>query len=98
MLEKSGRSLSPCVEVNEDEVEAYLLEAGVLHLTAAVADAHHHRTPEIPRAGVADGIVSALHIEEGYFLAFDCERSRLTGWHVLGLSYFEKFCIMLESV
>ena len=58
MLEKSGRSLSPCVEVNGhmladvngDEVEAYLLEAGVLHLTAAVADApanwacdaHHH--------------------------------------------------------
>ena len=26
------------------------------------------------RAGVADGIVSSLHIEEGYFLAFDCER------------------------
>src|SRR5262245_21724346 len=55
---KSGQSLSPCVElnahmladVNGDEVEAYLLEAGVLHLTAAVADApanwacdaHHH--------------------------------------------------------
>ena len=39
MLEKSGQSLSPCVEVNGDEVEAYLLEAGVLHLTAAVADA-----------------------------------------------------------
>ena len=37
MLEKSGRSLSPCAEVNGDEVEAYLLEAGVLHLTAAVA-------------------------------------------------------------
>jgi hypothetical protein len=31
MLEKSGQSLSPCVEVNGDEVEAYLLEAGVLH-------------------------------------------------------------------
>src|ERR1700738_3655526 len=44
------------------------------------------------RAGVADGIVSSLHIEEGYFLAFDCERSRLAGWHVLGLSYFEEFC------
>ena len=58
MLEKSGRSLSPCGEVNGhmladvngDEVEAYLLEAGVLDLTAAVADApanwacdaHHH--------------------------------------------------------
>jgi hypothetical protein len=52
------KSLSPCVEVNGhmladvngDEVEAYLLEAGGLHLTAAVADApanwacdvHHH--------------------------------------------------------
>jgi hypothetical protein len=44
------------------------------------------------RAGVADGMVSSLHIEEGYFLAFDCERSRLAGWHVLGLSYLEKFC------
>jgi hypothetical protein len=45
MPEKSGRSLSPCVEVNGDEVGACLL-----HLTAAVADApanwacdaHHH--------------------------------------------------------
>ena len=44
------------------------------------------------RACVADGIVSSLHIEEGYFLAFDCERSRLAGCHVLGLSYLEKFC------
>ena len=26
-------------DVNGDEVEAYLLEAGVLHLTAAAADA-----------------------------------------------------------
>jgi monothiol glutaredoxin len=54
MLEKSGRSLSLCVEVNGhmladvngDEVEAYLLEAGVLHLTDAPANwacaAHHH--------------------------------------------------------
>jgi hypothetical protein len=44
------------------------------------------------RAGVADGIVSSLNIEEGYFLAFDCERSRLAGWHVLGLRYLEEFC------
>jgi hypothetical protein len=43
MLEKSGKSLTPCGEVNGhmladvngDELEAYLLEAGVLHLTAA---------------------------------------------------------------
>ena len=46
MLEKSGRSLSPCAEVNGDEVEAYLLEAGVLHLIDASANwacaAHHH--------------------------------------------------------
>ena len=46
MLEKSGRSLSPCAEVNGHEVEAYLLAAGVLHLTDAPAnwarDAHHH--------------------------------------------------------
>jgi hypothetical protein len=44
------------------------------------------------RAGVADGIVSSLHIEEGYFLAFDCERSHLAGWHVLGLAILEEFC------
>ena len=44
------------------------------------------------RACVADGVISSLHIEQGYFLAFDCERSRLAGWHVLGLSYLEKFC------
>ena len=60
MIEKSGQRLSPCVEidghmladVNGDEVEAYLLQAGVVPLTAAaaVADgptdrscaAHHH--------------------------------------------------------
>ena len=46
MLEKSGQSLSPCVEVNGhmladvsgDEVEAYLLKAGVVQPTAASAD------------------------------------------------------------
>src|SRR5262249_34836976 len=43
-------------------------------------------------ACVADGVISSLHIEEGYFLALDCERSRFAGWHVLGLSYLEKFC------
>jgi hypothetical protein len=32
MLEKSGRSVSPCVDVNGNEVEAYLPETGVLHL------------------------------------------------------------------
>jgi hypothetical protein len=46
-----SRSTGTCLaDVNGDEVEAYLLEAGVLHLTAAVADApanwacdaHHH--------------------------------------------------------
>mgnify|MGYP003804352559 CR=1 FL=1 len=47
MVEKSGQSLSPCVEVNGhmladvngDEVEAYLLQAELVPLTAAVADA-----------------------------------------------------------
>ena len=35
-----SRSTGTCLaDVNGDEVEAYLLEAGVLHLTAAVADA-----------------------------------------------------------
>ena len=58
MIGKSGQRLSPCVEVdghllvdvNGDEVEAYLLEAGLVQLTAVVADAptdrscdaHHH--------------------------------------------------------
>ena len=58
MVEKSGQSLSPCVEVNGhmlsdfngDEVEAYLLQMEQVQLTAAVADAptnrscdaHHH--------------------------------------------------------
>ena len=58
MVEKSGQMLSPCVEVNGhmladvsgDEVEAYLLNAGVVQPTAVVAeaptnqacDAHHH--------------------------------------------------------
>jgi hypothetical protein len=46
MVQKSGQSLSPCVEVNGhmladvsgDEVEAYLLKAGVVQPTAACAD------------------------------------------------------------
>ena len=58
MVEKSGQSLSPCVEINGhmladvsgDEVEAYLIKAGLMQATAAVADAptnqacdaHHH--------------------------------------------------------
>jgi glutaredoxin len=58
MVEKSGQSLSPCVEINGhiladvsgDEVEAYLIKAGLVEATAAAAaaptnqgcDAHHH--------------------------------------------------------
>lgn len=58
MVEKSGQMLSPCVEidgqmladVSGDEVEAYLLKAGLVQATTAVADAptnqacdaHHH--------------------------------------------------------
>ena len=58
MVEKSGQSLSPCVEINGhiladvsgDEVEAYLIKAGLVQPTAAIADtptnracdAHHH--------------------------------------------------------
>ena len=46
MVQKSGQSLSPCVEVNGhmladvsgDEVEADLLKAGVVQPTAASAD------------------------------------------------------------
>ena len=58
MVEKSGQRLSPCVEVDGhmladvsgDEVEVYLLKAGVVQPTVVVADAptnracdaHHH--------------------------------------------------------
>ena len=58
MVQKSGQPLSPCVEidghmladVSGDEVEAYLLKAGLVQPTAAAADAptnqaceaHHH--------------------------------------------------------
>jgi hypothetical protein len=46
MLEKRGAEPFALSEVNGDEVEAYLLEAGVLHLTDAPANwacaAHHH--------------------------------------------------------
>ena len=58
MVEKSGQGLSPCVEVNGhmladvsgDEVEAYLLKAGVVRPTVVAADGptnqacgvHHH--------------------------------------------------------
>jgi glutaredoxin len=47
MVQKSGQSLSPCVvvdghmlaDVSGDEVEAYLLKAGVVQSTVVVADA-----------------------------------------------------------
>ena len=58
MVQKSGQQLSPCVEidghmladVSGDEVETYLIKAGLVQPTAAVADAptnqacdaHHH--------------------------------------------------------
>jgi len=58
MIEKSGQSLSPCVaidghllaDVSGDEVEIYLLKAGLVQPTSVVADsptdrscdAHHH--------------------------------------------------------
>lgn len=58
MVQKSGQGLSPCVEVNGhmladvsgDEVEAYLLKAGLVQPTVVVpdaptdraCDAHHH--------------------------------------------------------
>ena len=51
MVEKSGQSLSPCVEINGhiladvsgDEVEAYLIKAGLVQPTAADADAPTNR-------------------------------------------------------
>jgi glutaredoxin len=58
MVQKSGQGLSPCVEIDEhmladvsgDEVEAYLLKAGLVQPTVVAADAptnqacdaHHH--------------------------------------------------------
>jgi len=58
MVQKSGQGLSPCVEidghmladVSGDEVEAYLLKAGLVQPTVVTADAptnqacdvHHH--------------------------------------------------------
>ena len=58
MAQKSGQRLSPCVEINGhmladvsgDEVEAYLLQAGLVKPTVVIADAptnqacdaHHH--------------------------------------------------------
>jgi len=52
MVEKSGQSLSPCVEINGqmladisgDEVEAYLFQAELVPLTDAVADAPTDRS------------------------------------------------------
>jgi monothiol glutaredoxin len=59
MVEKSGQRLSPCVEVdghllvdvNGDEVEAYLLDAGLVQLTAAVADAPTDRSCDAHHRG-----------------------------------------------
>jgi len=61
MIEKSGQRLSPCVEVdghllvdvNGDEVEAYLLEAGLVQLTAVVADAPTDRSCDAHHQGNA---------------------------------------------
>jgi monothiol glutaredoxin len=52
MIEKSGQQLSPCVEVDGrmladvsgDEVEDYLLKAGLVQMTDAVADAPTDRS------------------------------------------------------
>jgi len=52
MIEKSGQRLSPCVvvdghmlaDVSGDEVEAYLLEAGLVQLTSVVADSPTDRS------------------------------------------------------
>jgi len=59
MIAKSGQNLSPCVEVdghllvdvNGDEVEAYLLETGLVHLTAVVADAPTDRSCDAHHRG-----------------------------------------------
>jgi hypothetical protein len=46
------------------------------------------------RAGIANGIVSSLHIEERYFLAFDCERRRLAGGTSLASAILKRFAII----
>ena len=59
MIAKSGQNLSPCVEVdghllvdvNGDEVEAYLLEAGLVQLTAVVADGPTDRSCDAHHQG-----------------------------------------------
>jgi len=59
MIERSGQSLSPCVEinghmladVNGDEVEAYLLQAELVPLTVAVADAPTDRSCDAHHRG-----------------------------------------------
>jgi monothiol glutaredoxin len=59
MIEKSGQRLSPCVEVDGhlladvsgDEVEAYLLKAGLVQLTSVVADAPTDRSCDAHHQG-----------------------------------------------
>jgi len=59
MIERSGQSLSPCVEINGqmladisgDEVEAYLLKAELVPLTDAVADAPTDRSCDAHHPG-----------------------------------------------
>ena len=59
MIERSGQSLSPCVEingrmladVNGDEVEAYLLQAELVPVTAAIADAPTDRSCDAHHQG-----------------------------------------------
>jgi len=59
MIEKSGQRLSPCVEVdghllvdvNGDEVEAYLLKAELVQLTEVVADAPTDRSCDAHHQG-----------------------------------------------
>jgi len=59
MIEKSGQSLSPCVvvdghmlaDVSGDEVEAYLLEAGLVQVTSAVADSPTDRSCDAHHQG-----------------------------------------------
>jgi len=81
MVQKSGQSLSPCVEVNGhmladvsgDEVEAYLLKAGVVQPTAASAD-----QPRLRRRSPSVVPDSA---------AFDLEGQRIALFNVEGTYY-----------
>ena len=80
MVQKSGQSLSPCVEVNGhmladvsgDEVEAYLLKAGVVQPTARECSRGRKRVPH----NVGHLLWKSRPLQAGRL----CRRSCLVHW------------------